>query len=311
MPKQNRRGLIRGEAGIKRGEEALQQQKAAQEQRAKQRNNPFRFRLDVGEEDHAAIILDDNLEDLVFRWEHEMFNEATRRYEHTGCVAETDNCPLCEVDEKPSYYAMYLTVLDLKPFTRKDGTVVPYSRKLMVVKPQQQKIFARMAQRKGSLRGMKILCSRDARTSARIGNSIEVQGRVNLTKVQAKYTRTWKDREGNEHTEDCTVPFEYEDFLELPTDEDLDAIRKRYGLQPVPGSAADTASTDAFEDEDLETEDLDDEEWTDDEAEAVDESEPPFDIDDEDEDEDEDEVAPPPPPARAQTRRRRAAVVGR
>ncbi|MGZ7145072.1 hypothetical protein ACXWOO_11940, partial [Streptococcus pyogenes] len=75
-------------------------------------------------------------------------------------------CPVCKADSKPSYFAAYLTVLDLTPYEKEDGTVIEWSKRLLVIKQAQQKKFVRIQEREGNLRGVIIAATRDRDTDA-------------------------------------------------------------------------------------------------------------------------------------------------
>lgn len=227
-------GFYRGAAGRDRADDELAKQKARAEARKEQGNMPFRFRVAVGETTQF-VVLDD--EPDFFRHEHNMKNPQTGFWDtFTGCTAEWDNCPVCEALGKEPYYAMYLSVLDFTPFKTKDGTKHEFSRKLLVVKPAQQKKFIRAynkAEKEGrTLRGAVFEVSRDGDKDSSIGNDIEFIEYMEEDEL-AGYVRTWKDREGKKQTEDCSVPYEYEALFEEP---DSDKLRAMVGGSPAVGS---------------------------------------------------------------------------
>lgn len=222
--------FFRGEAGMRRTDEEIERQKQKAEQRRAAGGNIFRFYVPVG--DSREIIVCDDKPDF-FMYEHAL-KDAEGRWGRlfTGCVKAFDNCPVCEATGKESYYAMYLTVIDLTPFNLKDGTEVEYSRKLLVVKPAQQKKFLRFYNKEGTLRGAKFVMTRDGDKDSSIGNDIEFVEFVDEEDM-ATYTRSWKDREGKRHTENCDEPYDYEKLFEEPTTEKLRAL---IGGSPAPGS---------------------------------------------------------------------------
>ncbi len=227
-------GFYRGAAGRDRADDELAKQKARAEARKEQGNMPFRFRVAVGETTQF-VVLDD--EPDFFRHEHNMKNPQTGFWDtFTGCTAEWDNCPVCEALGKEPYYAMYLSVLDFTPFKTKDGTKHEFSRKLLVVKPAQQKKFIRAynkAEKEGrTLRGAVFEVSRDGDKDSSIGNDIEFIEYMEEDEL-AGYVRTWKDRDGKKQTEDCSVPYEYEVLFEEP---DSDKLRAMVGGSPAVGS---------------------------------------------------------------------------
>lgn len=228
--KGRRSAFFRGEAGMRRTDEEIEHQKRRAEERRAAGNQPFRFRVPVGES-RDIIICDDKPD--FFMYEHALKDsEGKWGRVFTGCVKAFDNCPVCEATQKESYYAMYLTVVDLTPFSLRDGTEVEFSRKLLVVKPAQQKKFLRFYNKEGTLRGAKFTMIRDGDKDAQIGNDIEFVEFVDEDEL-AGYTRSWKDKEGKKHTEHCDEPYDYEKLFEEPTTEKLRAI---VGGSPAPGS---------------------------------------------------------------------------
>lgn len=226
--------FYRGDAGRQKAEEELVRQKAKAEARKEQGNQPFRFRVAVGGTTQF-VVLDDAPD--FYRFEHNMKNPQTGYWDtFTGCVKEFDNCPVCEITGKESYYALYFSVLDLTEFKTKDGVKHEFSRKLLVVKPAQQKKFIRAynkAEKDGrTLRGAIFEVTRDGDKDSSIGNDIEFVEFMEEDELSG-YIRTWKDKEGKKHTEDCSAPYDYEDMFE---EADADKLRAIVGGEPPAGS---------------------------------------------------------------------------
>ena len=226
--------FYRGEEGRARADEELARQKERQAARKEAGNAPFRFRIKAGDTTEM-VVLDD--EPGFFRHEHNLQNPQTKIWDiYTGCTAEWDNCPVCTATGRDPYYAMYLTVLDFTPFETRDKQVVEFSRKLLVVKPAQQKKFIRAynkAVKEGrTLRGAVFEVTRDSDTDSAIGNDIELVDYMDEDEL-ATYTRTWTDRDKKKHTEDCSIPYEYEKLFEEP---DSDKLRAIVGGEPSIGS---------------------------------------------------------------------------
>lgn len=230
------RAVYRGAAGAQKAEEELKLQKARAEARKEQGLMPFRFRVGVG--DTTQFVVVDDAPDF-YRFEHNMKNPATGFWDtFTGCTKEWDNCPACETLGRESYYAMYLTVIDFTHFKTKDGTKHEFSRKLLVVKPAQQKkiqrAYAKAQKDGGTLRGCIFEVTRDGDKDSSIGNDIEMVEVMDEDEMLT-YTRSWKDKEGKTQTERCHEVFDYDALFPEPDSEDL---RKTVGGQPTPGSRA-------------------------------------------------------------------------
>lgn len=229
--KPSRRAFYRGEEGMRRSAEELERQKAKAEQRRQQGNAPFRFRVPVGET-REAVILDDKPD--FFQYEHNLKDSDGRWSIFTGCVKDWDNCPVCESAGRESYYAMYLSVLDLTPFETRNGDTVEFSRKLLVVKPAQHKKFMRFYEKEGTLRGAIFEFTRDGDKDSSIGNDIEFVEFMDEDEL-VEHVREWKDKDGKTQTEDCSEPYDYEQLFEEPDTEHLRAV---VGGKPAPGSRA-------------------------------------------------------------------------
>lgn len=240
---------LRGEAGRARLEQELEQQAAKKAQHMGGRD-PFRFRMAPGET--KEIIICDS-EPNFFRYEHNMMDPVTKKWSiFTGCTKENDNCPICEATGRESYYAMYLTVIDFTPFTTKSGEKIEFSRKLLVVKTNQQKKFIRKFRNDGTLRGALFEMNRDGDKDSSIGNDIEFIEYVKEEEL-ATYSRQWSDKDGKIHTENCDEPYDYDKIFPPQSTEEL---RRIVGAPPTPGSRAHSREA-------LEEENQDDDNWED------------------------------------------------
>lgn len=228
------RGSFRGAQARAKGEDELAIQKAQQEARRNQTREPFRFRVGVGETTEF-VVLDD--EPDFHRFEHNLQDPKTGKWNiHTGCVKEWDNCPVCDSAGRESYYALFLTVIDFTAFQTSDGKTHEFSRKLLVVKPAQQKKFYRAfakAEADGrTLRGMVFETTRDGEKDASIGNDIEFVEYMEEADLET-YERSWKDKDNKKHTENCSEVYDYDELFPEP---DADALRAIVGGEPTPGS---------------------------------------------------------------------------
>ncbi len=223
--------IHRGAEGRRRVDEELARQKQRSEARKKQGNVPFRFYVPVGET-REIIVVDEAPE--VFVYEHNLPGPDKKYRTYTPCIKEDQNCPVCESQDKESYYALMLTVIDLTPFETRSGDEVQFSRKLMCVKIGQQKKFLRFFQKNGSLRGAKFAMTRDGEKDAAIGNDIEFLEFVEEEDLQT-YTREWEDKDRKVHTENCFEVLDYDELFPEVTEEELRAL---VGGRPAPGSRA-------------------------------------------------------------------------
>lgn len=216
------RSSVRGvDAGLARMK--LEQEKAEARKEANKitGGQPFRFFVPVGES-RQVVIIDEAPE--WFRTEHALKNPRTQRFDlFTPCIDEVANCPVCAATSKPGYFALYLTVLDLTPFTTGDGEEVLWSKKLMVVKLTQQKKIARLYEKYNSLRGMIIECTRDDDKSAAIGNDFEFVDWMEEAELQ-EYYNEYTDKEKKVHQVYGDEAFNYDEIFPDLTEEQLETI---------------------------------------------------------------------------------------
>lgn len=219
-----------GAAGMSRVEQEIEAQEQRRAARASQQNMPFRVWMPLGSE-REVIICDE--QPNFFRYEHCMMDPQTGKWNlFTGCTKEVDNCPVCIQTGRESYYAMYLTVIDLSEYTDRQGNVQEFSRKLMVVKSAQQRKFIRKYQQEGSLRGAIYLLIREGEKSPQIGSDQEFQEYMEEDDLLA-YTREYQTQDGQMHTEECHQPYDYTELFPPVTSEELRAI---VGGEAQPGS---------------------------------------------------------------------------
>lgn len=202
---------------------------------------PFRFWVEPGSS-KEIVVVDEGIS--FARNEHACKNPRTNRFDlYLPCIAEVANCPVCAAHpDKTPYFAAFLTILDLTPYEdRNTGEEVPFSKRLLEIKPMQQKKFMRLQEKHGSLRGMVLTMTRDSKKDARIGNDIEYAGEVLSEEDLATYVRVYEDRSGKEQEVLGYEPFNYEEIFPDMSEEQLRAICDG---APDPGSRS-------FEDEAL------------------------------------------------------------
>jgi hypothetical protein len=211
-------------------EEAQERAAAQKEASAMNAGMPRRFFCGVGES-RDLIIVDDRPD--WFRWEHNLKNNRTGRYDiFCACINENAHCPVCKASERPSYLGMFLTIIDLTPYTTQSGEEVTWSKKLLVVKPQQQKKIMRLSEKYGTTRGLMLRMTRDGEKDAAIGNDIDDLGFVEEADLE-QYVNTYIDKKDVEHEVIGYEAFDYDDLFPRPSEEQLRAI---VGGQPEPGS---------------------------------------------------------------------------
>lgn len=226
------------ELGRQRLQAELNKQRLRKEEREALGNIPNRFFLKRGSQT-TVIVCDD--EPTFFRYEHNYAGEGAK-YKNlfVECLQETDICPVCKAlpDSRP-YYGMFLTIIDLTPY-ESNGEIVPFSRKLFVIKSNQQEKFQRKVdahiERYGTLRGAVIDVFRsNSDTSPASGDDFEFVASDDIDTQEAAehYTRSWKDRAGKEYSETLVDVVDYDDLFPTPTVEELEIA---FGVEPPAGS---------------------------------------------------------------------------
>lgn len=257
MSEKRSRLITRGNKGRERIEQEEQRRKA----QSAGKYGPYasgRFFVPVGQE-KQIIILDDGPE--VFINEHNLKDPKTGKYSlFTPCIRDFDNCPICD-NVKESTYVLLLTVLDLTPWEDKDGNEHEFTRRLMVVKPMQQKKFIRRFEKEGTLRGAVFTMTRDNAKDASIGSDIEFE---EFEELKAEdWMTSYKDKDGKTHEVDNSQPYVYDEILTEPTYDSLAAL---IGMESGRNGSVDHAKRD-LDDDDLD-ENEDDAPWDDEEEEA-------------------------------------------
>jgi len=262
--KKGRSVFHRGSEAIERVDEELEQQAIRKDEAKKKAGQPLRFFMKPGET-KEIVILDEKPD--FFMYEHTIKDPRTGKWGlNLPCIKEYDNCPVCE-QVKESIYTMFLSVLDLTGFEDRKGNWHDFSRKLLCVKPSQQKKYIRRFHKDGTLRGAIFEVTRDGDMDANIGNDIEFIEFMDEDELINDYISEWTDRDNKHHVENHGEVIDYESLFEEPTPESLRAI---VGGEAPAGSGGRRKqeedldkSEDGWEDDDNKADD----EWSEDEGE--------------------------------------------
>jgi hypothetical protein len=215
--------------------------------------------MTAGEEGREVLVLDDQIN--FFRYEHALSSPENPNIQDRflPCNEHQNGCPtICKNMDSNPYYCMYLTVIDLEPYTikngQKAGDVIPWSRKLFTVKSGMQRAWFREQDRlekerpEAPMRGAIFKLFRDDKMKPRTGNELEFVEFVDEDFI-SQYTRKWSDREGKENVEDCTIPYDYLSIMPEMSDQEIGGVLN-IKVEPVAGSAADSAKYDNGDDDD-------------------------------------------------------------
>jgi len=261
-----------GRALLKRGSDAmetLKQEQAKAEARREAQGPGGVYRFYVGKDTkgkyltHEVAVLDEDARNCPFAHEHTVpgpgnnFSEARTHI----CVDEVDNCVLCRAKEqnlgeeyKHPTYSMYVTILDMTPYTVKNGPrageVIEATRKLMVI-PQGSvaqflKIFELCFKMHGTTRGLVMLLTKNQQTDARCGIPQMLDNGMLFDLMDDEelddFANDEVKRDGKvvkQEGEDID-PIDYEVALAPP---DQKVLRKLYGLPASVGSEEDEEET--------------------------------------------------------------------
>lgn len=222
---------------MRKVQEEEQKQKARKEAAQMSFGMPFRFFCLPNGETKEIVVVDD--QPNFVRHEHALQNTRTGKYDvFTACIDEHANCPVCKVAQREAYFAMYLTIIDLTPYTNKDGIEVPWSKKLLVIKTMQQKKITRLLQQHGTLRGMVLAMTRDGEKEAAIGSDIQFVEFLDEDTLATYVTDYEYEKDGKKVVKEIVggEPFDYDEMFPMPTEQQLRAI---VGGRPEPGSRDD------------------------------------------------------------------------
>lgn len=198
---------------------------AEKEQRKQRAGEPHRFFVTVGEE-REFVIIDEHI--TFMRREH-VLQDGNGKYRNVvPCTMEEEDCPVCaQFPDRQSTLNLLLTVIDLTPFENSQGETIEWSKKLLVVKPGQHKIFTRWEDREQNLRGLIIRTARDNKTDFAIGNDMEIVGEMSEEDLLT-YETSYENREGETIDVLGHEPYDYEEIFPQ-----LDAVEvcKLAGIQ--------------------------------------------------------------------------------
>lgn len=196
---------------LKQGEESAkmhEQEKINQEAKKAEQGKSFRFFIKKGQE-ASIIFVDGVLGPKGYLTPPRFYEHFTimpgGKWGNVVCPQQTlpqsgEKCPLCETKDKASLVSLF-TVVDLTPYTTKNGIVIPFTRKLFVAKPTTFELINKLAIKRGGLAGIKFDVSRTGDKSPSVGDVFDFQEKyTDLAALKAQFTRTFKTKEGTEKT---------------------------------------------------------------------------------------------------------------
>lgn len=230
--------------------QAAQKEAAIKQQQADQKGKLFDYWMKKGEDGSITFVDGALNEDGVLApsryWEHSLHLNGT--WGHTYVCPEQTNpasgekCPICESGDKP-YLVSLFTVIDHRTFPSKDGTkIYKDTRKLFPVKSGTFEKLNKLALKRGGLAGCTFDVSRSMdEKSPRVGDLFDFTSKEeDLDVLRAKYTRSYKDKDGKEVTVCDFEPAIYDEEIVYRGEEELRKLG--FGKPPVGGSMPNAVS---------------------------------------------------------------------
>lgn len=216
---------------LKKGAESAavaQKEAAVAEQRKSEMGKMWRFWL-KDEEEARITFVDGDLCPEGFLlpprfYEHNVYlNGSWNNFyvcpEMTG-GDEGEKCPLCESGDRPSLVALF-TVIDHRIFESKDGKKYTNVPKLLAAKAYSFEMLNKLAMKRGGLAGCTFDVSRIGEKAASIGSLFDFVEKTDVETLKAKYTETFKDKDGKNVTVSRFVPANYETEITYRTSQEL------------------------------------------------------------------------------------------
>lgn len=203
---------------------ALKEAKAEQQRNFENSQNPRSWRFYMKKGTETKIVF---LDDLLFPIKEHRFQAGGSFNNFETCLQDIEgDCPLCDNSNKP-YFAMASTIIDFTPFTRKDGTEVQASKRLIVVKSGGAEKLLRRQKEHGTLIGkvFKMYRSHDQKGEA-TGTDLELLKDADMEKLKQFAP---KDID----PEEWIKPYDYEKLFAPKSPEEL---RQAIGVAPPVGS---------------------------------------------------------------------------
>lgn len=95
------------------------------------------------------------------------------------CTREFEACPVCQSGHKP-IFTCYFTVIDMRKYTRKDGTESTSRKVLMPVKGTAMQVIEELKKDNGSLVGLAFKVRRLGKDDPNCGRDFKKLGRYNI-----------------------------------------------------------------------------------------------------------------------------------
>jgi hypothetical protein len=202
----------------------LNEEKERKQKEFENSKNPKNYRFFMKKGTETSVVF---IDDLLFVVNEHRFKKDGHYNNFETCVKDVEGeCLICDADNRP-YIAWVTTVIDLTPYTKKDGTEVTVSKKLMVVKQGGAEKLLRRQKKMGTLKGKKFTLSRSSDPKGEAtGTDIEFDKDVDLDQLKQFAP------EGIDQDEWIT-PFDYKELFKPKS---IKELRQEMGISPPVGS---------------------------------------------------------------------------
>lgn len=191
---------------FKKGEEAIKKLEVVEDFNNFNKKQIPEFWLKPNEEADVIFVDDEGF------WCERHIIKHNGKYIGLTCKAGIGVCPLCLHEDKRPTGLVYYTVISLRPFTKRDGTVVKYQKVLLAARRTLATQIRDYKREYGTLVNCRVTLKRYQSNDASCGiiktiikNSDGKPKRFNITSLGA----------------DFNIPYNYEVILAPPTDNDL------------------------------------------------------------------------------------------
>lgn len=209
-----------GVSWLKQGQASAQmatQAQAEAEARKAEMGHMFRFFINKGE-DAKITFVDGNLSEQGFLlpprfYEHTVYHNG--KWTNFVCPEKTSpelgqKCPFCETGDYASLVAMF-TVIDHRVYkSPTTGKTYQDTTKLFAAKSGTFEMLNKLAVKRDGLAGCTFDVSRSGEKSPAVGNMFDFVEKKDPKELKGKWTRTFKNAQGKEVTEDAFTVADYE-----------------------------------------------------------------------------------------------------
>ena len=136
------------------------------------------------------------------------------------CVSESEPCPICEDDQKPSLVSLF-TIIDHSEFTDREGNVRSNNRTLYPVKGESFKRLQKLASKRNGLMGCTFEVSRVGDKAPNVGSDFDFVEKIGYQELLDKYSLK---KSGEVTDRKVARPYDYEKIIPYRNADELRAL---------------------------------------------------------------------------------------